>query len=343
MTLRCDRLGRRRRCLLSVAACAVACSVMAVAPAAAQSGAAAPPPQTVSFAAAPPPTVSPAAPLSERLSGSARIDYDDARVLLLYHDEIGALVRFRRVYAEVPDPRLLANMGLCEKNLQHFARAASFFQRALAEGAPLFTPTQTTQIQAMLDECLPRTARIRVAVDPPGAEVLVDDGSMGPAPLASDVLVDRGTHRIEVRKAGYRTAVRDVPVADAGPVAFPIKLEPLTPEGFLSVRTAADGVVSVDGKVVGKGPWQGAMAPGSHALRVTADGMATYRGDVLVRVNETETVDVRLQKGEATPVWLWVAGGAVAVVAVVVAAASVFHSSDPHADASATGGMRLSW
>ncbi len=283
-----------------------------------------------------------AEPLTERLSGDARRDYDDARVLLAYHDDVGALVRFRRVYAEVPDPRLLANMGLCEKDLQHFARAASFFQRALAEGADLFTPAQTAQLRAMLDESLPRTSRLRVAVDPPGAEVLVDDGNMGTAPLASDVLVDHGGHRVEVRKAGYRTVVRQVAVADAGPVPVDVHLEPLTPEGFLAVRPGADGVVSLDGKVVGKGPWQGPLAPGSHALRVTADGMAPYEDRVLVRVNETQTVDVTLEKDRGAPLWLWIAGGTVAVVAVIVAGAAVFHSSDGH-EAPGTSGLRLSW
>ncbi len=284
-------------------------------------------------------------PLAERLTGAAREDYEAGRLLLSTHDDVGAMVRFRRAYRQTPDPRLLANMALCEKDLQHYGRAATLFQRALDEGSALFTPEQLEQVRAKIAECLPRTGLLRIAVDVPGAVVRVDDEPAGKAPLPSDVRVDRGNHRVEVTQSGYRPFVRDVPVADDKPVRVEVRLEPQVPEGIVVVRAPEDATVALDGHVVGKGVWQGRVPAGAHAVRVTADGMSSYEGDVDVAADQLRTLDVTLHRDRGTPVWLWIAGGAVAVVAVVVVSASVFHSSDSGAagDAPATTVLHLSW
>jgi hypothetical protein len=284
-------------------------------------------------------------PLAERLTGAAREDYEAGRLLLSTHDDVGAMVRFRRAYRQTADPRLLANMALCEKNMLHYGRAATLFQRALDEGGALFTPAQVEQVRAMIAECVPRTGLLRIAVDIPGATVRVDDEPAGSSPLAADVRVDRGNHRVAVTLAGYRPFVRDVPVADDKPVPVEVHLERQMPEGIIVVRAPVDAAVALDGHVVGKGVWQGRVAAGTHAVRVTADGMSAYEGDVDIVAEQRRTVDVTLQRDRGSPVWLWIAGGAVAVVAVVVASAAVFHSSDSGAagDAPATTVLHLSW
>jgi hypothetical protein len=285
------------------------------------------------------------APLAERLTGSARDDYEAGRLSLSYHDNVGAMVRFRRAYRQTPDPRLLANMALCEKEMQHYGRAASLFERALDEGGALFTPGQVAQIRALIGECLPRTGLLRVTVDVPGAQVRVDDEPAGRAPLPADVRVDRGNHRVEVTSSGHRPFVAEVPVADENPVPVEVHLERQVPDAVVLVRAPADAAVAIDGRNVGRGVWQGRVAAGKHALRVTADGMSPYETSLDVTADQSRTVDVTLQRDRGVPVWLWIAGGAVAVVAVVVASASTFHSSDHGAagDAPAMTGLRLSW
>jgi hypothetical protein len=265
--------------------------------------------------------------------------------LLSYHDVVGAMVRFRRAYRQTPDPRLLANMALCEKEMQHYGRAATLFQRALDEGAASFTPGQVAQIRALIGECLPRTGLLRVTVDVPGAQVRIDDEPAGRAPLPADVRVDRGNHRVEVTSSGYRPFVREVPVADDVPVPVEAHLEPQVAEGVVLVRAPPEAAVAIDGHVVGRGAWQGRVVAGTHALRVTADGMAPYETKLEVAADQSRAVDVTLHRDRGLPVWLWIAGGAVAVVAVVVASASTFHSSDHGAagDAPGTTVLRLSW
>jgi hypothetical protein len=286
----------------------------------------------------------PPPPLAETLSGDALRDYQTARALLLYHDEVGALVRFTRVYDAVHDPRLLANMGLCEKGMGHPAYAADFFERALRDGAALFPPEQAGQLRAMLAEADAAAGKVRVSVDVPGAAVLVDDRAIGPSPLAAAVRVDRGTHRVRVAKAGYREWVRDVSVEGANEAAVDVSLEADVPAGTVRVTTSPDNDVTIDGRVVSKGSSSTRVAAGTHALRVTGPGKLDYRSDVSVREGETRTVDVSLRDDKRTPIWLWGVAGAVVVVGVILAGAAVFHSSSSHETAgSMASPLRVSW
>lgn len=53
--------------------------------------------------------------------------------------------------------------------------------------------------------------------------------------------------------------------------------QPLKP-GMLTIRADPDGAtVEIDGSVVGKSPWTGAIAPGAHALIVTKEGYEPLR------------------------------------------------------------------
>jgi hypothetical protein len=292
--------------------------------------------------AAPEPPVAP--PLSESLKGESLNDYQTARVLLRSRDDVGALIRFTRIYDREHDPRLLANMGLCEKDMEHPARAAELFERALRDGAALFSPDQLAQVRQLLNASVAAAGRARVTVDVPGAAVVVDDRPVGTSPLTTDLLVDRGTHRVRVSKAGYRDWTRDVAVPEASVAAVDASLQPDVPDGAVRVVTAAGNEVAVDGRFVSRGTGEARVPAGSHAVRVTGDGRLPFRTDISIRANETRTIEVALQEDRRAPVWLWVVGGTVVGVAIVVAAASVFHPSDAHASAaSVQSPLRVSW
>jgi hypothetical protein len=170
----------------------------------------------------------PAPPLAESLAGEALRDYETARGLLLFHDGVGALLRFRGVYEQVHDPRLLANMALCERELGHPAREADLLERALSEGKMLFTPEQRAQAQSLLDAALADVGRLVVTVNVPGAAVAIDDSPVGASPLAGGLRVDRGVHRVDVKKPGFARWSRDVRVTDGGPTAIGVTLVPAT-------------------------------------------------------------------------------------------------------------------
>ncbi|MCL2450897.1 MAG: PEGA domain-containing protein [Polyangiaceae bacterium] len=167
----------------------------------------------------------PPASLADTLTGETLRDYQTARTLLLHHDHVGALIRFTRLYGETHDPRLLANMGLCEKEMQRMARAADLFERAVSEGASFFAPDQLAQVEQLRDAALAAVAHLRVSVDVPGAAIVVDDRLVGTSPLAGDLRVDRGTHRVRVAKAGYGEWTRDIAVVEGETRHLQVDLE----------------------------------------------------------------------------------------------------------------------
>jgi hypothetical protein len=71
-------------------------------------------------------------------------------------------------------------------------------------------------------------------------------------------------------------------------------------EGRLKVSTQPDAHISIDGKEVGKGSFEGALKSGGHTLRVEADGMRPYQSEVVLGDDENRTIDVPLEKVPAS-------------------------------------------
>jgi hypothetical protein len=174
----------------------------------------------------PPPSAAAQDPRPEDPSSAqARADYDAARLLLRDHHDAAALLRFRASYALRRDPKVLANIALCEKNMNHPARAATLFSQVLAGDTSSFPPAQREQLRSLLSESLAGAGRLRVSVAPWPAVVQIDDRAVTPSELATDVLVDSGVHRVRVWKDGYRAFERDVSVSGAGQAMVYVELQ----------------------------------------------------------------------------------------------------------------------
>jgi hypothetical protein len=191
-----------------------------------------------------PAPVAPAArPLSATLHGSARADYEAARHDLADRDFATALARFTRAYEEVPDPRLLANIALCEQSLSHCVRATNLFEGALATGSALFSPAQITEIRARIEACRPPVAPAPAPAPPPAPALapVVQDGALsvraGPGDrIALDgrvvgegswnARVPVGTHALAVTSDGMVPFGASVFVEENQTHTFDVTLEP---------------------------------------------------------------------------------------------------------------------
>ncbi len=117
---------------------------------------------------------------------------------------------------------------------------------------------------------------LQVDSRPAGASVLIDGELQGATPLRHKVAPGRA-HRVEVEAAGHLRAVR-VLSDDLGlgkTYALSVELEPFRPRVLLP----ADGTVSVNGKVVGRGrtvELPGLPPSGAVTLRVEAEGYESY-------------------------------------------------------------------
>lgn len=118
-----------------------------------------------------------------------------------------ALVEFRRAHELSPNFKLLFNIGQVYMQLQDYAQALSNFQRYLKEGGSDVPAARRDEVGKEIDKLAPRIGKLQIDTAK-GNEVLVDDESVGFAPLPAPVSVNTGRHRVTV---GSQTRVVDVP------------------------------------------------------------------------------------------------------------------------------------
>jgi hypothetical protein len=235
-------------------------------------------------------------PLAQSLSGQAKADYDAARLLYADGDFAGALVKFSSAYDQSHDPRLLWNMGACEKNLRHYAKVLTLVRRYQAEGGALLTEQDHQEARTLASTVEAFTAQLKLTVNEPGASVFIDDESIGVTPLPAPVIVDIGTRRLKVEKAGFVTYQQQVSIGGSREVPLDVQLAKQVHEGKLTVKTEPGASITIDGKPVGSGSWSGSLGSGGHALAVKAPGTLPYQSEVVIQDGETRVVDVALTR-----------------------------------------------
>jgi hypothetical protein len=132
----------------------------------------------------------------------ARVRYE--RGMKLYEDGAyeQAMVEFERAYALAPAYRILYNIGQISVLLRDYPKAVRSFQQFLDEGGPRVPAKQRKEVETELDHLKARVAYVTVVVNVEGAEVLIDDVSVGTSPLAEPIVVNSGRHMVAVRKPG---------------------------------------------------------------------------------------------------------------------------------------------
>jgi PEGA domain len=257
----------------------------------------------------------PAAPsLAETLTGSAKEDYDAGRVLFEDQDYAGALMKFQHAFETTPDPRLLWNMAACEKSARHYASALALLERYRREGDLKMTPEQRAEVTTLVDTLRTLISRVHLVVDEPGASVFVDDKLVGTTPLSNEIFVDLGSRRIHVAKPGFHDQVITQEFAGGTELTLYVKLPAAPREARITVSSDPGNVIKIDGQIVGRGSWDGALRAGEHTLRVSARGMLPYEKEFVVEAGQPRTLYVRLEKDArgGVPTWLWVGLGVVA-------------------------------
>lgn len=129
--------------------------------------------------------------------------------------------------------------------------------------------------------------------------VWVDDVDMGPAPWSGDL--SAGPHVLQLKGDGVASPKHSIEVVVKQDAA--VALAALALRGRLRVQTlGAIGEISVDGKKVGTGSWEGELAPGTYEVAVVAAGYEPYKHLVVVDKGRTviEPVTLVAKSGGAT-------------------------------------------
>jgi hypothetical protein len=160
----------------------------------------------------------------------------------------------------------------------------------------------------------------------PGADVLVDGEHVGKTPLEATITVPPGTHKVQVRRAGYLPAEREVSLTDGSQTD--IVLEPTfdktslsTEGGYLAIAASEkQPILTVDGDEIGlvTGPVQ--LPAGPHRLRLESGGFIAAERDVDVPLGQTKTITIIFEPtpetrtayvsaAESRRTWSWVTIG----------------------------------
>lgn len=298
-------------------------SAAAAATAAPNDGAPAP---SASAAPQTPAAGQPPRPLSESLTGIAKAEYEGAKILYGDKDFASAIAKFQRAYELSGDARLLFNIAVCQKNLRKYSKMLATIRRYLEDGAAILTADDKAQAQEIVKTVEAFVSELKLNVDEKDAEVYVDDEKLGVTPITGPAFLDVGVRKIRVTKKGFKEALVTKQVPGGGPISVDIRLEKEIHRGRLLVKTGPNDVISLDGKVIGRGKWEGSLASGGHTLKVTAPGMQSYQSEVVIQDNQTRRVDVTLnaQPRDTTATILWIAGGAAVLAGAAVGGALLF-------------------
>jgi hypothetical protein len=148
---------------------------------------------------------------------------------------------------------------------------------------------QTVRVDAKLSP-LARAGRLRVeCAGLEGADVHIDDAVVGTCPWEGRLAP--GAHVYWTRKGERGSAPKLATVLDGQTAVVRAIGEPLEAEFAIGTEPAS-AQVSIDGVLVGKGRWRGALPVGAHVIEAREEGYATARlhrgsgarGDVALRL-----------------------------------------------------------
>ena len=228
------------------------------------------------------------------------------------------------------DPSALGaeiNLADCHEHVGLLASAWSEYHDVEDRARRVHDDTREAYAKEHGEALEPRLAKLKIdkPAAPPAGLVVKRDGNDVTAILGVPMPVDPGQHVVEVGAPGYATQTVNVAIgndATVTPLALPALVK-LAEVGHLTIDSQPDADISLDGAIVGRGHFAGAVPPGRHVLRVVAPGMHAHQSDVYVTRDENRTVDVPLDRDGARD------SGPSADVAVSVAPGVKLHGDSP--------------
>ncbi len=124
-----------------------------------------------------------------------------------------ALIEFQRAYDAAPNYKVLYNLGQTSLELQDYAGALKAFRGYLEGGGNQIPAARRAQVEGDLKKAESRVARVEIAVNVEGADIVIDDVTVGRSPLREPVLVSAGRRKIVATKVGLTAVTRVIDVA----------------------------------------------------------------------------------------------------------------------------------
>jgi len=237
--------------------------------------------------------------IRSELSPDERKDWDAAKELFSAADYDGALLMFKKVYGSSKNPRVLYNIGVCEKNMHNYARAIRAWSLQFNFPEKLTSQDQS-KLEASIKVVLPFVSKLELEVNEAGAEVTVKDDVIGMTPLTEAFTIDVGQQEVTIKKEGFKDKTVKVNVVGGEVAKLRVKLDPLvvTTRVRIEVKGPETARVFIDGVDMGTSPFDGDVEVGRHTFEARAEGYETARQSDELEAGK----DVRMQLALVTRV-----------------------------------------
>jgi hypothetical protein len=146
----------------------------------------------------------------------ARERYENAVKLYEEGAYDAALVELNRASELRPSYKIYYNIGQVRFAMHDYAAAIDAYRHYLDEGGDKIPASRRDQVQKELSSLNQRVAKLVIETDVSGAEVFIDDVSVGFTPLRAPVVVNSGIRRISARHPDYLPQSRKLSIAGGG-------------------------------------------------------------------------------------------------------------------------------
>jgi hypothetical protein len=165
------------------------------------------------------------------------------------------------------------------------------------EQATIVLSGQRAEVSFKLSQVPP--GKVEIVSKPPGATVWLDGKKVGTTPFAGQAAVGRRLVRVVLSGHGQKEQKVQVESGKIAKLDLALKREP---RGKLRVGSKPIGAaVSIDGSIAGGTPFEKALPPGPHVVKLSKKGYDTIQRTVQVSEGETTSLDLKLrQKGLST-------------------------------------------
>ena len=137
----------------------------------------------------------------------------------------GALAEFSKAYQISPSYLVLYNIAQTQFALHDFVGAYKSLMQYMAEGGGEIPTDRRAQVDDMTVKLVGRIAHLQISTNVTGADIRVDNVSVGISPLPGPVPVNVGTRKVSASKAGSAEAVRVLTVAGKENVKVELEID----------------------------------------------------------------------------------------------------------------------
>jgi PEGA domain-containing protein len=254
-------------------------------------------------AAADPPAPAPdTAPAVSPAEAEARAHFERGVALLEADAWDQALAEFLESRELFPTAKATNNAAVCLRRLERFPEALAMVESLLRDFPDLPDEARAAAAHEAADLGR-RIGALAVSGGPPGAMLAVDDREVGSLPLAAPLRLNAGRHRVRVGKDWFEPYEATVDLAGGEVASLEVVLTPLEGVGKLAVveSTGRPARVRVDGREVGRTPWEGLVPVGRHLVTLEGEPpWGTQPVELVVGLHQVTSLSLRAEELVAT-------------------------------------------